>query len=404
MQTNMPPSVTGTSFPFAVHQDKIRAARASTGISEAVSANPATAFRGVAQTMLPSFPEQALLPTAYLQLCNSTEKSLQEVSSEFEALTMELAALDRYMAMHTFDLNSQIKQVLVEQRMNLVKDLDITRKYKEHLEANWTQQQAGVGLSPTFAMPNWQPHVNQGVLTFGSHLSGIPPCPSTFQSFSDGQPHITFTNPVITNVTASEISPCGELLGVAQFPPFPLSATLDHANPLWGYGNFQSFVDPALIAHANTSQAYTTQQSVSTLHPQVPVRAETDSLRTQGRTCQNTEEVQSQNIGLAWVGKPEKNTLEMAKKSSNILRVPGCKYCEPHFEQQSNQTDVPPKSNERTTNRRCLKKLLSKHQRKRNAGVSTDDCFNKVEVSAIEQALSDSDISSSNSWATLCQM
>lgn len=65
----------------------------------------------------------------------NTQRSLQDAVKEFQSLSSQLANLDRYMAIHVFEMDVETKQSLVEQRRNLVKDLDMARRYKEHLES-----------------------------------------------------------------------------------------------------------------------------------------------------------------------------------------------------------------------------------------------------------------------------
>lgn len=69
----------------------------------------------------------------------ATQRSLQDVTKEYESLTSQLANLDRYMAIHTFEMDPNTKKSLVEQRKGLVRDLDAARKYKEHLESGLKQ-------------------------------------------------------------------------------------------------------------------------------------------------------------------------------------------------------------------------------------------------------------------------
>ncbi|PYH83841.1 hypothetical protein BO82DRAFT_331145 [Aspergillus uvarum CBS 121591] len=70
----------------------------------------------------------AVMPTPLYQ------KSLNDATKEHDNLSAQLSRLDRYMAMHTWDLDPPTKQLLVEQRVGLVKELDTVRIYREHLE------------------------------------------------------------------------------------------------------------------------------------------------------------------------------------------------------------------------------------------------------------------------------
>lgn len=75
-------------------------------------------------------------------------KSLQEATKEHVSLSAELSRLDRYMAMHTWDLDPNQKQLLVEQRIKLVRDLDAVRTYKEQLELIYGPMNSGVAKAP----------------------------------------------------------------------------------------------------------------------------------------------------------------------------------------------------------------------------------------------------------------
>ena len=65
--------------------------------------------------------------------------TVQGAIKEYEALSGQLARLDRYMALHTWDLDPRSKKLLVEQRMSLVRELDTVRLYKEQLELGFGQ-------------------------------------------------------------------------------------------------------------------------------------------------------------------------------------------------------------------------------------------------------------------------
>ena len=68
-------------------------------------------------------------------------KALQEAIKEHAALSAQLSRLDRYTAVHTWDLDPQKKRTAVEQRMSLVRELDAVRTYKEQLESLYGQVQ-----------------------------------------------------------------------------------------------------------------------------------------------------------------------------------------------------------------------------------------------------------------------
>ena len=75
-------------------------------------------------------------------------KSLQEASKEYAILSSELSNLDRYMAMHNWKLTRHAKKPLIEQRINLVRDLDAVRSFKEELEEGISQSQHDVPAAP----------------------------------------------------------------------------------------------------------------------------------------------------------------------------------------------------------------------------------------------------------------
>ncbi|OJJ37199.1 hypothetical protein ASPWEDRAFT_38853 [Aspergillus wentii DTO 134E9] len=70
-------------------------------------------------------------------------KSLQDTTKEHETLSAQLSRLDRYMAIHSWDLDPQSKKSLVEQRMSLVRELDAVRLHKEQLELILAQLRPG---------------------------------------------------------------------------------------------------------------------------------------------------------------------------------------------------------------------------------------------------------------------
>ncbi|OGM42182.1 hypothetical protein ABOM_009331 [Aspergillus bombycis] len=61
-------------------------------------------------------------------------KCLDEAKMQYESLSAQLSRLDRYMAIHTWDIDSRSKKVMVEQRKSLVRELDVVRMYREQLE------------------------------------------------------------------------------------------------------------------------------------------------------------------------------------------------------------------------------------------------------------------------------
>lgn len=64
--------------------------------------------------------------------CN---KTLEEATEDFNNFSSQLSNLDRYLAIHTWDIDSAAKKALVAQRIELVHRLDSARQLKECLEA-----------------------------------------------------------------------------------------------------------------------------------------------------------------------------------------------------------------------------------------------------------------------------
>ncbi|EFR00271.1 hypothetical protein MGYG_03274 [Nannizzia gypsea CBS 118893] len=69
-------------------------------------------------------------PTDSRGLGNMLENAIQE----FEMISAQLSNLDRYMAVHTWDIDPASKKILVIQRMELVTKLDAARVLKENIE------------------------------------------------------------------------------------------------------------------------------------------------------------------------------------------------------------------------------------------------------------------------------
>ncbi|GAD97127.1 conserved hypothetical protein [Paecilomyces variotii No. 5] len=69
----------------------------------------------------------------------AVQKALQEANRTHETLSAQLSSIDRYMALHNFDRDHSSKRLLVENRMQLVRELDAIRLYKEQLESNLRQ-------------------------------------------------------------------------------------------------------------------------------------------------------------------------------------------------------------------------------------------------------------------------
>ncbi|EAW17646.1 uncharacterized protein NFIA_075760 [Aspergillus fischeri NRRL 181] len=112
---------------------------------------------------------------------SSLRKSLSQISIDYAALSTQLTSLDRYMAMHTWDMDPCAKKSLVEQRKSLVRELDVVRSYKEQLEATLrvsnepgSQKEKGAGVA---AQSN--NFLSQNVMANQFHLE-MPPSASQY--------------------------------------------------------------------------------------------------------------------------------------------------------------------------------------------------------------------------------
>ncbi|KAB8232983.1 uncharacterized protein BDW43DRAFT_311717 [Aspergillus alliaceus] len=63
-------------------------------------------------------------------------KCLDEAEKQHESLSAQLSRLDKYMAIHTWDIDPQSKKLMVEQRKSLVRELDAVRISDDQKEAN----------------------------------------------------------------------------------------------------------------------------------------------------------------------------------------------------------------------------------------------------------------------------
>ncbi|GLA26243.1 hypothetical protein AnigIFM63604_010070 [Aspergillus niger] len=94
------------------------------------------------------------------------QKSLEDAAKEHESLTSKLSGIDRYMAVHSWDLDPSAKKILVDQRMSLVRELDAVRIYREHLE--WVSGRFNTPI------PIKQHASNVASMYFASSLTGSP--------------------------------------------------------------------------------------------------------------------------------------------------------------------------------------------------------------------------------------
>lgn len=126
-------------------------------------------------------------------------KTLQDVTKEYGSLSAQLSRLDRYMAVHTWDLDPRQKRLLVEQRMSLVRELDAVRSYKEQLNSLYGQLKSST--------PNIQQQPPADAQAYLSHRSSgnaakaDAPLPSRVAGST--APHTASTKPAAKPATAS---------------------------------------------------------------------------------------------------------------------------------------------------------------------------------------------------------
>ncbi|KAL4919779.1 hypothetical protein BDW62DRAFT_209484 [Aspergillus aurantiobrunneus] len=78
-------------------------------------------------------PSQQFIPPYFQDTVY--QKSLEDATKQYEALSAQLSQIDRFTAMHAWVIDPETKKLLVEQRKSLVRELDTVRLYREHLQA-----------------------------------------------------------------------------------------------------------------------------------------------------------------------------------------------------------------------------------------------------------------------------
>lgn len=128
----------------------------------------------------------------------SGNKTLEEVTQEYESISGQLSSLDRYMAIHTWDIDPLKKKALVDQRMDLVRKLDAARIAKEYFES---APQSGQTITQ---VPSQLPAMFPGIQTVapcgpvltgnGMSSSGVASSAADFQQAV--RPEQTFTTQI----------------------------------------------------------------------------------------------------------------------------------------------------------------------------------------------------------------
>jgi hypothetical protein len=99
----------------------------------------------VVSSQTPAFNQQ--IAPSYLQ-DTVYQKSLEDATKQYDALSAQLSQIDRFTAMHAWVIDPETKKLLVEQRKSLVRELDTVRLYKEHLQVLFGKFQMSNILAP----------------------------------------------------------------------------------------------------------------------------------------------------------------------------------------------------------------------------------------------------------------
>ncbi|ODH15187.1 hypothetical protein ACO22_06468 [Paracoccidioides brasiliensis] len=121
-----------------------------------------------------SQPSNLAMPFTGLSEDLLSYKSLEHATREYDKLSDQLSSLDRYLALHSLDVDPAAKRILIDQRVELVMKLDVARSLKEQIESalqlsnsRAAMQHQSFGLqqfSNEFASPvapSWLPNVGQ---------------------------------------------------------------------------------------------------------------------------------------------------------------------------------------------------------------------------------------------------
>jgi hypothetical protein len=163
----------GSSFQMAANRGGLTTKPGAADSLSAVSSYPFTAnagnFSPYTATPLASYP----VPLSGYITDPAAQRSLQDVTKEYENLTSQLINLDRYMAIHTFEMDASMKKTLVEQRKGLVLDLDAARRYKEHLESSLRQSGPRIIDAETASNLRLQPNLLQAYAGDAANNFGV---------------------------------------------------------------------------------------------------------------------------------------------------------------------------------------------------------------------------------------
>ncbi|KAL1998727.1 hypothetical protein VTN02DRAFT_5677 [Thermoascus thermophilus] len=204
-------------------------------LSNTTSFYPLSGISGgqVANQTMPFLSQSLPLSGAVQE--STTHKSLQEVTKEHETLSAQLANLDRYMALHSWDLDPNSKKILVEQRMSFVRELDALRLYKEQLESSLGSQESKATDTQTVPPPSTQ--LRSGDITNGLHVQAA----SWMPSFAAGNAPFVWTPTAFAGGLAA-ILPANESFN-GMFPyQLPTLGALTSFPNGFGYGDLRASV------------------------------------------------------------------------------------------------------------------------------------------------------------------
>ncbi|KAI9045237.1 uncharacterized protein KD926_009651 [Aspergillus affinis] len=85
-----------------------------------------------------------------------SRKSFEEARKRHDLLSGQLSRLDRYTALHSWEIDPESKQLFVQQRMSLVKELDTLRLYREQLDAIYGVSNLGMPSDRRENVPVYQ--------------------------------------------------------------------------------------------------------------------------------------------------------------------------------------------------------------------------------------------------------
>ncbi|KLJ07084.1 hypothetical protein EMPG_17423 [Blastomyces silverae] len=115
------------------------------------------------------------MPSAGLSEEPLNQKSFEKATQEYDKLTDQLANLDRYLAIHSWDIDPAAKKILIDQRVELVMKLDAARSTKEQIEA-------AIQFLTSRPMGEDQ---SLGHQQFSNEICGLSPWPSNIGQYTN---------------------------------------------------------------------------------------------------------------------------------------------------------------------------------------------------------------------------